>query len=169
MLSEKEEIRLGKIARRLQELGIRLPAPLILPSQNRTSAVLSGNTLYLSGHGAALLHEDSVKRRGKVAVDITEEEAQETAKALAILMLATIQHHLGDLDRVAQVIKIVGMINAHPDFERQNIVLNGASDMFYEVFGQTIGQHARSSIGVSGLVDRQPIEIEGIFQVTNLG
>jgi len=57
------------------------------------------------------------------------------------------------------------MINSHPDFERHNVVLNGASDLFFEVFGPKIGQHARSSIGVDGLVDRQPIEIEGIFQI----
>ena len=167
MLSEKEEIRLGKIARRIQELGITLPEPLTLPSPNRSSAILSGNTLYLSGHGAALLNDDSVKRRGKVAVDITEAEAQKTARALAILMLATIQHHLGDLERITQVIKIVGMINAHPDFERQNVVLNGASDLFCDVFGPTIGRHARSSVGVSSLVNRQPVEIEGIFQINN--
>lgn len=158
---------MGKIARRIRELGIILPEPLTLPSSNRTSAVLAGNTLYLSGHGAALLKDETVKIRGKVGIEVTETEAQETARALAILMLATVQHHLKDLDRVIRVVKIVGMINADLDFERHNVVLNGASDLFYEVFGPTIGQHARSSIGVSGLVDRQPVEIEGIFQISS--
>jgi len=121
--------------------------------------------LYVSGHGAQLLEDESVARRGKVDVDITEEEGQATARALAIKMLATIKHHVGDLDRVQKVVKILGMINAHPDFERQNVVLNGASDLFYEVFGPEIGCHARSSVGVEGLVGRQPVEIEGIFQI----
>ena len=150
---------------RLAELGIVLPPPLVLPSENRTSAVQIGEMLYVSGHGAALLDDDSVRRRGKVDLDITEAEAQATARALAIKMIATVKHHVGDLDRVARVVKILGMINAHPDYERQNRVLNGASDLFFQVFGPEIGCHARSSVGVEGLVDRQPVEIEGIFHI----
>ena len=156
---------MGRVDSRLQELGIELPAPLVLPSANRTAAVRVGATLYLSGHGAALLEDENVKRHGKVGLEISEEEAHATARAVAVKMLATIRHHVGDLDRVAQVVKIVGMINAHPDFERQNRVLNGASDLFHEVFGPEIGCHARSSVGVDGLVDRQPVEIEGIFLI----
>ena len=150
---------------RLREMGLTLPAPLVLPSPNRTSAVQVGNMLYVSGHGAAWLEDESVKRRGKVDVDITEEEAMATARALALKMMATVKHHVGDLDRVAKVVKILGMINAHPDFERPNAVLNGASDLFYEAFGPEIGQHARSSVGVETLVDRQPVEIEGTFLI----
>ena len=156
---------MNTIESRLQQLGIELPAPLQLPSENRTSAVLCGNMLYVSGHGAALLEDTSVQRRGKVDVDITEEQAYLTTRAVAIKMIATVKHHIGDLDRVTRVVKLVGMINAHPDFERQNKVLNGASDLFFEVFGPGIGCHARSSIGVEGLVDRQPVEVEGTFQI----
>lgn len=156
---------MSRIETRLAELGIVLPPPLVLPSENRTSAVQIGEMLYVSGHGAALLDDDSVRRRGKVDLDITEAEAQATARALAIKMIATVKHHVGDLDRVARVVKILGMINAHPDYERQNRVLNGASDLFFQVFGPEIGCHARSSVGVEGLVDRQPVEIEGIFHI----
>lgn len=156
---------MSRIEARLTELGIKLPPPLVLPSSNRTSAVLVDKMLYVSGHGAALLEDETVERRGKVDVDITEEEAYRTARELAIKMLATVKHHIGDLDRVARVVKILGMINAHPDFERQNRVLNGASDLFYEVFGAEVGCHARSSVGVDGLVDRQPVEIEGTFLI----
>ncbi|MFN3146376.1 MAG: RidA family protein [Paracoccaceae bacterium] len=156
---------MSRIENRLAELGIVLPPPLVLPSENRTSAVQVGEMLYVSGHGAALLDDDSVRRRGKVDLDITEAEAQATARALAIKMIATVKHHVGDLDRVARVVKILGMINAHPDYERQNRVLNGASDLFFQVFGPEIGCHARSSVGVEGLVDRQPVEIEGIFHI----
>lgn len=156
---------MSRIERRLEELGIVLPAPLQLPSPNRTSAVQIGEMLYVSGHGAQLLEDTSVKRRGKVDQDITEQDAIETARALAIKMLATIKHHIGDLDRVQRVVKILGMINAHPFYERQNVVLNGASDLFYEVFGPEIGCHARSSVGVDGLVGRQPVEIEGTFHI----
>lgn len=156
---------MGRIDARLQALGIALPAPLVLPSANRTAAVQVGRIVYLSGHGAALLEDASVKRRGKVDLDITEDEARATARAVAIKMIATLKCQIGDLDRVERVVKIVGMINAHPDFERQNVVLNGASDLFFEVFGPDIGCHARSSVGVDGLVDRQPVEIEGVFLI----
>ncbi len=156
---------MSKIEARLQDMGITLPEPLVLPSPNRTSAVLVDKMLYVSGHGAALLEEGNVKRRGKVGLEITEDEGYEVARALAIKMIATVRHHVGDLDRVKRVVKILGMINAHPDFERQNIVLNGASDLFYEAFGPEIGCHARSSVGVDGLVDRQPVEIEGTFLI----
>ena len=156
---------MSKIEARLQEMGITLPEPLVLPSPNRTSAVLVDKMLYVSGHGAALLEEGNVKRRGKVGLEITEDEGYEVARALATKMIATVRYHVGDLDRVKRVVKILGMINAHPDFERQNIVLNGASDLFYEAFGPEIGCHARSSVGVDGLVDRQPVEIEGTFLI----
>lgn len=156
----------GRIEARLAQMGLSLPAPLVLPSPNRTAAVQVGQMLYLSGHGAALLEDESVARRGKVGLEITEEQAQATARALALKMLATIRAHAGSLDRVARVVKILGMINAHPDFERHNVVLNGASDLFFEVFGPEIGCHARSSVGVEGLVARQPVEIEGIFLLT---
>jgi enamine deaminase RidA (YjgF/YER057c/UK114 family) len=146
-------------------MGLILPDPLVLPSPNRTSAVQVGNMLYVSGHGAALLEDDTVKRRGKVDVDISEDEAYATSRALALKMIATVKHHVGDLDRVAKVVKILGMINSHPDFERPNAILNGASDLIYEAFGPEIGQHARSSVGVETLVDRQPVEIEGIFLI----
>lgn len=158
---------MGTVENKLAQMGITLPAPLVLPSANRTAAVQVGNMLYLSGHGAALLEDESVKRRGKVDLDITEAEAYDTARALAIKMIATLKHHVEELDRVEQVVKILGMINAHPDFERQNKVLNGASDLFFEVFGPQIGCHARSSVGVDGLVDRQPVEIEGTFVIAS--
>ena len=156
---------MSNVESRLTSMGLILPDPLVLPSPNRTSAVQVSNMLYVSGHGAALLEDDTVKRRGKVDVDISEDEAYATSRALALKMIATVKHHVGDLDRVAKVVKILGMINSHPDFERPNAVLNGASDLIYEVFGPEIGQHARSSVGVETLVDRQPVEIEGIFLI----
>lgn len=156
---------MSAIEARLQALGIALPAPLVLPSRNRTAAVMMGEALYLSGHGAALLEDPALKRRGKVGVGLSEEEAESVARALAIKMLATIKAEIGDLDRVRKVVKITGFINAPPDFERPNRVLNGASDLFFEVFGEAVGRHARSSLVVAGLVDDQPVEIEGVFWV----
>ena len=150
---------------RLAALGIVLPAPLVLPSKNRTSAVLIDHLLYVSGHGAQLLDDASLPLRGKVGGEIVEDDAYRVARALAIKMLATVKAHLGDLERVRRVIKIVGMVNAVAGFERPNVVVNGASDLFYEVFGPEIGCHARSTFCVAGLVGDQPLEIEGVFHV----
>ena len=156
---------MSQVEVRLEELGLVLPEPLVLPSPNRTSGVQVKNILYLSGHGAALLEDDTVMRRGKLGADVSQEEGYRTARALALKMLATIKHHVGDLDRVERVIKVLGMINAVPEFETHNKVLDGASDLFYEVFGQDIGCHGRSSVGVGGLVANQTVEIEGIFLI----
>ncbi|MEM1089657.1 MAG: RidA family protein [Pseudomonadota bacterium] len=156
---------MSKTEDRLAELGLTLPEPLVLPSKNRTSGVLVGNMLYLSGHGAALLEDSSVLRAGKLGDEVTQEEGYRTARALALKMIATVKHHVGDLDRVERIVKILGMINALPDFETHNKVLDGASDLLFEVFGPEVGCHGRSSVGVAGLVGNQPVEIEGIFLI----
>lgn len=156
---------MSDVEKQLALLGLVLPDPLVLPSKNRTSGVRVGNTLYLSGHGAALLEDETVMRRGKLGAEISQEEGYRTAAALALKMIATIKHHVEDLDRVARVVKILGMINAIPEFETHNKVLDGASDLFYQVFGPDVGCHGRSSVGVGGLVANQPVEIEGIFLI----
>lgn len=156
---------MGQIDKKIAEMGIVLPEPLVLPGANRTSAVLVGNVLYLSGHGAALLSDQNLIRRGRLGKELTVEQGHAVAQALAIKMLATLRHHLGDLDRVLRVAKITGMVNSVPEFEQHNLVINGASDIFFEVFGPQVGCHARSSLGVAGLVANQPVEIEGIFHV----
>ena len=156
---------MGTVEARLLELGLKLPSPLQLPGNNRTSGVRVGNVLYLSGHGADLLDTDEVKKRGKIGRELTEQDGYATARVLALKMLATIKHHAGELDRVKRVVKILGMINAVPEFEHHNKVLNGASDLLFEVFGPEVGCHARSSVGVGGLVANQCVEIEGIFEI----
>lgn len=153
----------GRVAARLAELGLVLPAPLVLPSPNRASAVRIGDLLYVSGHGAALLDEEAgVARRGRVPDEVSEAEAYLTARALGLKLVATIAHHAGDLDRVVQIVKLVGMVNADADFERHNRVIDGASDLLFAVFGAEAGRHARSTMGVAGLVARQPVEIEAV-------
>lgn len=156
---------MSAVEERLSELGFDLPEPLVLPSENRTSGVLVGNTLYLSGHGAALLDDQDVMQHGKLGDEVSLEEGYRTARALGLKMIATIKHHVGDLDRVERVIKILGMINAVPSFEMHNKVLDGASDLFFAAFGPDVGCHGRSSVGVAGLVANQPVEIEGTFLI----
>jgi enamine deaminase RidA (YjgF/YER057c/UK114 family) len=156
---------MGRVESRLAELGLVLPPPLVLPGNNRTSAVLMGDALYLSGHGAAMLEDESLKRHGKLGAGVTEAEGYAVARAIALKMVATIRDHIGDLDRVRQVVKVVGYVNSAPDFERQSQVIHGASDLLHEVFGADIGRHARTSVGVTGLVRGHTVEIEGVFWI----
>jgi enamine deaminase RidA (YjgF/YER057c/UK114 family) len=153
------------ILQRLATLGLALPAPLVLPSANRTAAVRIGDMLYLSGHGAALLEDDTVLRRGRLGRELDVDQGYAVARALALKMIATLNHHLAGLERVRRVVKVTGMVNCVESFEQHNLVVNGASDLFFELFGPQVGCHARSSIGVAGLVGNQPVEIEGIFHV----
>ena len=91
-----------RVEARLEELGLVLPEPLVLPSPNRTSGVLLDKMLYLSGHGAALLEDESVVRRGKLGAEVSQEEGYRTARALALKMLATIKHHASTANSVAR-------------------------------------------------------------------
>jgi enamine deaminase RidA (YjgF/YER057c/UK114 family) len=154
----------GTVEARLRELGLTLPPPLVMPAKTRTAAVQVGPMLYLSGHGGQTLDDGTVVK-GKVGKEVTQEQGYAIARSIGLKMIATIRATLGDLDRVQRIVKIFGMVNADPLFEHCNLVINGASDVFCEVFGPDVGQHARSSLVVAGLVGNQPVEIEGIVHV----
>ena len=149
------------IEKRLEELSITLPAP---PSALGTyvGAVTTGNLVFISGHGTA--KPDGSYVAGKVPTECSEEEAYQAARLVGLNVLATLKNHLGDLDRVQRVVKVLGMVNCTPDFEDQPQVINGASDFFVEVFGEG-GRHARSAVGMSSLPSGIPVEVEVIFEV----
>ncbi len=146
--------------------GLVLPQPLVMPAPNRRPWFLAGQTLYLSGHGSALLDEAvGPARIGKVPSEVSQADAGRVAEAVALKMLATIRDAVGRLDAIAQVVKLTGYVNCDPDFDAPNAVINGASDLFLAVYGPEAGRHCRSAIGAGALVARQCVEIEGIFLV----
>jgi enamine deaminase RidA (YjgF/YER057c/UK114 family) len=155
----------GVIEQRLVELGIELPkvwgAP---PGMNFITAVQTGDLLYLAGHGPVGT-DGKLAYRGRVGVEITLDQAYQAARLTGLNMLATIKHELGSLDRVAKLVKMLGMVNAIEGFGQQPHVINGASDLFVAIFGEEIGKHARSAIGVGSLPNNMPVEIEMIVQV----
>ena len=157
----------GNIEQKLTELGLKLPAPLVLPSPNRTAAKIVGSTLYISGHGSDLLEDESVMRRGRVPDEVSTDQAYETAKALVLKMLATAKWALGDLDRIAEIINLKGYVYSHPDFDAMNAVINGASDLLFALFGDPAGVHTRSTIGVAALVNRQTVEIDAVMRIAD--
>ncbi len=146
---------------RLQQLGLVLPA-VTAPRGNFDAYVLDGNTLYLSGKGAPA-REDMVTVP-KVGREISATEASDHAREVGLHLIATMKAALGDLSRVRRVVKVLGMVNATPDFMQHTEVINGCSDLLVEVFGDA-GRHARSAVGVGSLPRGFAVEIEAMVSV----
>jgi enamine deaminase RidA (YjgF/YER057c/UK114 family) len=150
-----------KTEQRLQELGIELAKPTS-PMANYVNAVRTGNLLYLAGKGPGLPgHPLPV---GKVGRDFTREQGYEHARQTGLSLIAVMKDELGDLDRVKRIVKLLGMVNATPEFGEQPEVINGCSDLFVSVFGDR-GRHARSAVGVGSLPRGIPVEIEVIVEI----
>ena len=150
-----------KIEARLAELGITLPT-VGPPMGTYVHAVQTGNLLYLAGKGPHT--NDGSMPAGKVGADVSVEEAYRHARSVGLTLIAVLKETLGDLDRVKQIVKVLGMVNAAPDFGEQPSVINGCSDLFVEVFGDA-GKHARSAVGMGSLPKGITVEIEAIVEV----
>ena len=142
---------------RLRERNITLPAQTT-PLANYVSAVRTGNLLYLAGKGPG---PGAV---GKVGKDVTLEQAYQHARQVGLVLIAVMKEALGDLDKVNRIVKVLGMVNAVPEFGDQPKVINGCSDLFVEVFGDK-GRHARSAVGMGSLPNQITVEIEVIVEV----
>jgi enamine deaminase RidA (YjgF/YER057c/UK114 family) len=145
---------------RLAELGITLP-PISKPVANYLGCKQAGDLLYVGGHGPVT---PSGITRGKVGGTVTLEQAREAARATALSMLATVQAELGTLDRVRQVVKVFGMVNCAPGFNRTPEVIDGCSDLLVAVFGDA-GRHTRSAVGMAELPFDICVEIEMVVQI----
>ena len=150
-----------KIETRLKEMGLELPAPG-KPVANYVPAVRSGNLVFLSGHGPVLENGNLIT--GKVGADLTLEEGYKAARQVALVLLASLKSEIGDLDKVRRVVKLLGMVNCTPDFVDQPKVINGASDLLVEIFGEK-GKHARSAVGMNALPLNIAVEIEMIAEI----
>jgi enamine deaminase RidA (YjgF/YER057c/UK114 family) len=150
-----------KTEQRLKELGIEL-APASGPLANYVNAVRTGNLLYLAGKGPGLPGQPMPS--GKVGRDFTIEQGYEYARQTGLSLIAVMKSELGDLDKVTRIVKVLGMVNATPEFGHQPEVINGCSDLFVEVFGDR-GKHARSAVGMGSLPRGIPVEIEVIVEV----
>ena len=144
---------------RLKELKITLP-PSPTPVANYVNAVRIGNLLFLSGTTSR-----DLKPFGKVGRDVTVKEGYQAARHAGMLFLANVRAALGTLDRVKRVVKVLGMVNSADGFAEQPAVINGFSDLMVEVFGEAIGKHARSAVGVAALPGNAPVEVEAILEV----
>jgi enamine deaminase RidA (YjgF/YER057c/UK114 family) len=146
---------------RLKELGIVLPA-VPTPIANYVSYRIAGNLLFLSGQGPR--DDKGNALTGKVGADVTVEEAYRRARLIGLQLLSTTRTALGSLDRVEAVVKLLGMVNAVPEFKDHPKVINGCSDLFVDVFGDA-GRHARSAVGMGSLPNQISVEIEAILAI----
>ncbi len=142
--------------KRLKDLGIAL-APVTPPMANYVNAVRTGNLLFLAGKGPGAVS-------GKLGREFTVDQGYQHARAVGLALLAVMKSELGSLDRVKRVVKVLGMVNAVPDFTDHPKVINGCSDLFVEVFGEA-GKHARSAVGMGSLPMGIPVEIECVVEV----
>ncbi|WP_202618032.1 RidA family protein [Aureimonas leprariae] len=146
---------------RLAALGIALP-PAAPPIANFVTHVREGGLLYLSGQGPR--EADGRMHTGKVGTEVETRDAYAHARLTGINLLAVMHEALGDLGRVRRVVKLLGMVNASPDFADHPAVINGCSDLLIDVFGER-GRHARSAVGFGSLPGRITVEIEAIVAV----
>ena len=147
--------------KRLRQLGIELPeAPS--PVANYVNAVRAGNLLFLSGKGPSTV--DGLRPAGKLGREFNLEQGYKFARSTGLALLAVMRAELGSLDRVRRVVKLLGMVNAVPEFTDQPKVINGCSDLLVEVFGER-GRHARSAVGMGSLPNGIPVEIEAVVEI----
>lgn len=146
---------------KLKELDISL-MEASAPVANYVNAVRSGNLIFLSGKGPLQSNGENIE--GKVGTDLTIEEGYEAARITGINQLSVLKSELGNLNKVVRVVKVLGMVNAAPDFHDHPKVINGYSDLMVAVFGER-GKHARAAVGMGSLPGNIAVEIEMIVEV----
>jgi enamine deaminase RidA (YjgF/YER057c/UK114 family) len=148
------------VRQRLEELGLRLP-PVFPPAANYLGCIVDGDLVFVGGHGP--INGDDVVI-GKVGADLTVDDGRRAARMTALSILATLDAELGDLDRIRRIVKVFGMVNVAPGFERTPQVIAGCTDLFVEVFGDA-GRHTRTAIGVAELPFGIAVEIELVARI----
>lgn len=153
---------MGKIDDRLAAMGLTLPEP-VAPVANYVPWVRTGHLVFISGQGAVEAGE--IKYKGQLGKSVSVEDGQKSARICAINVIAQLRHACGgDLDKVKRIVKLVGFVNATPEFGDHPKVINGASDLMVEVFGDK-GRHARSAVGSPSLPFNLSVEVEAIAEV----
>lgn len=147
---------------RFEELRLTLPPPPT-PLGVYKPFLIVGNFVYVSGHGT--VKEDKSLIIGTVGKDLTVEEGKLAARQVGLAILATLKANLGSLNKIKRVIKVLGMVNCVPEFERHPYIINGCSELFAKVWGEDNGVGVRSAVGMGSLPDNIPVEIEAMFEL----
>jgi enamine deaminase RidA (YjgF/YER057c/UK114 family) len=158
-----------QIEAKLEALGLVLPEPLKTPSGLQLPfpwVRVRGNRAYISGHGPQNPDGSLAGPLGKVGAEVSVEEAYQSARLVALAILGNLKRTIGDLDRVTAWLRVHGMVNSAPGFNRQPAVINGFSELIIELYGVEIGQHARSAVGMAELPFGIPVEIEAEVEIS---
>jgi len=147
---------------RFEKLALTLPPPPT-PLGVYKPFLIVGNFVYVSGHGT--VKEDKSLIIGKIGTDLNIEEGKLAARQVGLAILSTLKSNLGSLNKIKRVIKVLGMVNCVPEFERHPYVINGCSELFASVWGADNGVGVRSAVGMGSLPDNIPVEIEAIFEL----
>lgn len=143
-------------------LGLNLP-PAPQPLGVYKPCLIDGKYLYVSGHGT--VKDDKSLIIGRIGETMNAEEGKLAARQVGLAILSTIKTNLGSLDKVKRVIKVLGMVNCVPDFEKHPFIINGCSELFARVWGEDNGIGVRSAVGMGSLPDNIPVEIEALFEL----
>ena len=154
---------MSKVEDKLKEIGLSLPTPPS-PGGNYIPAVRTGNLVFLSG--VTPRRPDGTPFAGKLGKDLTVDEGYAAARICGLNLLANLKQEIGNLDKVSHIVKLLGMVNADPDFTQPPAVVNGCSDLLVEVFGD-LGRHARSAVGLATLPGGVAVEVEMIVEVSS--
>ena len=149
------------IENKLQEMGLSLP---VLPGSKGIykSCLRVGNHIYVSGHVS--INSDGSFVKGKLGKDLSDEEGYAAARQCGLAMLSSLKKFLGDLDKVNGVVKLLGMVNAVPEYEQHPVIINGCSELFRNLWGED-GVGVRSAVGMGSLPGNVAVEVEGIFSI----
>lgn len=150
------------IEKKLSDLGLLLP---ILPASKGIykRCLVAGDLLYVSGHIS--INSDGSPITGKLGKDLSDEDGTIAARQCGLAMLSSIKDHLGGLDKIKRVIKILGMVNSTSDYEKHPVIINGCSELFVQLWGEEHGKGVRSAVGMGSLPGNVAVEIEAIFQL----
>ncbi len=157
-----------KIRAKLDQMGLELPQPMKTPPGMKLPFAwvrVSGNRAYISGHGPLYADGSLATPLGKVGAEVTPEQAYDAARLVALAILASLERELGDLDRVTAWLRVFGMVNAAPGFDRLPQIINGFTDLILELYGPQVGTHARSAVGMAELPLGIPVEIEAEVEI----
>ena len=152
---------MGQVESKLAAMGLELPTPPP-PVANYVRAVRTGNLVFVSGHGPS--RDGKLVYQGKLGADLDVETGYQAARLVMLNCLSSLKEAIGDLDRVTRIVKLLGMVNSAPDFGQQPEVINGASDLLTELYGER-GRHARSAVGMAALPRGIAVEIEMVVEV----
>jgi len=143
-------------------LGLNLP-PAPKPMGVYKPCLIDGNHLYVSGHGT--VQEDGTLIIGRIGDTMNTEEGKVAARQVGLAILATIKANLGSFDKVKRVVKVLGMVNCTPEFDKHPFIINGCSELFAKVWGDDNGVGVRSAVGMGSLPGNIPVEIEALFEL----